>query len=232
METKTYSNLSVVMISKNEEKAISSVITEILSTLPGVEVIVVDGSSDKTAQIAQSSGASVYPEPIPGGYGPALNYAVFKSNREFVATVDADHTYNPSDIAQMMEEIKKGYDIVGGSRLSNGRPQTMPRLNYHANRMVNLVACAVFMRKIHDIHSGLRLYRMSELRNLNWNKPDYGFTVELLLVPLAKRFKVKELPISYRERIGSSQLMKFKSLIATFVSIIRSRFRSNNYNMM
>lgn len=229
MKDARYSGLSVVMISKNEEKAIAAVINEILEVLPGSEVIVVDGSTDRTAQIAERLGALVHKEPQPGGYGPALNHAVFLSKREFVATVDADHTYDPSDIARMMEEIGSEYHIVGGSRISQGKPISMPYLNYFANKVVNLFASAIFLRRIHDVHSGLRLYRMNELKKLNWKKPGYGFTVELLLVPLANKFRVKEIPISYRERIGSSQLMKFRSLYATFESIFRSRFSSSNF---
>lgn len=229
MNSKLYENLSVVMIAKNEEKAINDVVTEIFEVLPGAEVIVVDGSTDKTAQIATQAGAKVFREPETGGYGPALNLAIFLSKRDFVATVDADHTYDPRDIKKMFDKIKDGLDIVGGSRLSNGRPQSMPLLNYVANKAVNILSTLFFFRRIHDIHSGLRLYRMEKIRNLNWKSPDYGFTVEMLLIPIARRLRVVEVPISYRERIGSSHLMKLKSLAATLKSIFRARFRANKY---
>lgn len=209
------------MISRNEEKAISKVVSDIVNELPGVEVIVVDGSSDSTPVLARLAGAIVIPEPG-GGYGPALNKAIFSSKRKFVATVDADDTYVPSDIKRLLETLEKGYDVVGGSRISKSKPQAMPLLNYGANKLFTILASALMFKVLHDIHSGMRVYNANRLREIVWTKPDLGFTVELLIYPAALGWKLKELPIQYRERIGESQLMKLASAKATVVSIGRA----------
>lgn len=218
---KNFTDLSVVMISRNEEKAIAKVITEIQSVLPGSRVIVVDGSSDRTAEIARQHGAIVLEEPG-GGYGPALNFAVLAADTPYIATVDADDTYPPIYIHELLDLVKSGFDIAGGSRISGPRPSTMPWLNFLANKFFSFFASLLLMKKARDIHSGMRVYRREVIRDISWKSPDLGFTVELLLYPIALDKRIIEIPITYRERIGTSQLMKLASASATIKSIYRS----------
>jgi glycosyltransferase involved in cell wall biosynthesis len=222
---KDFSELSVVMISRNEEKAIAKVITEIQSVLPGSRVVVVDGSTDRTAELARRHGAIVIKEPG-GGYGPALNCAVLAADTPFIATVDADDTYPPIHIEQLLDLVKSGFDVAGGSRISGPKPSTMPWLNFLANKFFSFFASLLLMKKARDIHSGMRVYRREIIREISWKSPDLGFTVELLLYPMALGKKIIEIPITYRERIGISQLMKMASARATIKSINRSfRFK-------
>lgn len=217
----TYSDLTVVMISKNEEKAISRVIKEIFTELPGVSVLVVDGSTDETPRLASEAGAKVLREPG-GGYGPALHHAVYSAETPLVGTVDADDTYPPHYFKRMIEEINLGYDLVGGSRITPRRPVTMPYLNYFANMGFSLMSSMLLLKRAQDIHTGMRIYRSSKLQELTFRQKDLGFTVELLLFPLALGWKCKEIPINYRERIGDSQLVKWASAKATVISILRA----------
>src|SRR5271156_2838407 len=87
-----YTDVSVVMITRNEEGAIGKVVDDAFAALPGCEVIVVDGSDDRTPIIAAEHGARVIREPS-GGAAPALLHALCASSRPFVASVDADDTY-------------------------------------------------------------------------------------------------------------------------------------------
>lgn len=221
MEDREFSDLSVVMISRNEELAIGKVVRDLIDELPGVEVIVVDGSDDKTPEIARNCGALVLSEPG-GGYGPALNMAVNASGRKFVATVDADDTYNPKNIKELILLLDRGFDIAGGSRISRGKPHAMPLLNYLANLFFSALASLAVGQKLKDIHSGMRAYRSDIFQTIKWTNPDLGFTVELLLYPVSNRSKTIEIPIDYRERIGKSQLVKLASAKATVVSIWRA----------
>src|ERR1700689_2123035 len=97
METPSdYSDVAVVMITRNEEGAIGKVVDDAFAALPGCEVIVVDGSDDRTPKIAADHGARVMREPS-GGAAPALLCALRASSRPFVASVDADDTY-PAEV--------------------------------------------------------------------------------------------------------------------------------------
>ena len=218
---KDFSDLTIVMIARNEEKAIGKVVSEIIETLSGVKVYVIDGSTDRTAEIAKNMGAEVFQEPG-GGYGPALHSAIQHAKTKYVGTVDADDTYPPEHFKEMLELMDKGYDIVGGSRITPDKPKTMPLFNFAANQAFSLISSAVLFSRTRDIHSGMRVYVTTKIQSLNWATPDLGFTVELLLFPIAMGWRITEIPIGYRERIGNSQLMKIASAKATVVSIGRS----------
>jgi hypothetical protein len=139
-----------------------------------------------------------------------------------VGTVDADDTYPPHYFRQMIDEINSGYDLVGGSRITPRKPATMPYLNYFANMGFSLLASMLLLKRAQDIHTGMRIYRSSKLKELQFVQKDLGFTVELLLFPLALNWKCKEFPINYRERVGDSQLVKWASAKATVISIWRA----------
>jgi len=81
------------MITKNEEKAISKVVSDVRAALPGAEILIVDSSSDRTAEIAERLGARVIRQFPPQGYGPAMDKALRSNGREVVVTLDCDDTY-------------------------------------------------------------------------------------------------------------------------------------------
>ncbi|HEV3187213.1 MAG TPA: glycosyltransferase family 2 protein, partial [Acidimicrobiales bacterium] len=132
MDPQDYDDVSVVMITRNEEGAIAKVVDEARMALPGCDVIVVDGSSDRTPEIAKEHGAKVFVEPA-GGPAPALLFALRASTRPIVVTVDADDTY-PADIfPELVRRVREGDDVVGTNRLGRRPPKAMPLRNWLAN---------------------------------------------------------------------------------------------------
>jgi glycosyltransferase involved in cell wall biosynthesis len=157
-------NLTVAIITRNEEKAIAKVIGDIRRVVPEAEVLVVDSSSDCTAEIAQELGARVVKQFPPRGYGPAMDTALRSAGGKVVVTLDCDDTYPAEDIPLFARLVlKEGYDIVDGSRLK-AKPQAMPWLNYLANFGFALFASLLFLRRVTDLHSGMRAYRKGAAR--------------------------------------------------------------------
>ena len=70
------------MITMNEEAAVAKVITDILAVAPNAEILLVDSSKDKTAEIAESLGARVIKQFPPKGYGPAMDMSVLRNAKE------------------------------------------------------------------------------------------------------------------------------------------------------
>src|SRR5713226_8744349 len=85
--------ITVAMITMNEEGAVGKVIGDIQNVVPDAEILIVDSSSDRTAEIAQALGARVIKQFPPRGYGPAMDRALHASEREVVVTLDCDDTY-------------------------------------------------------------------------------------------------------------------------------------------
>jgi glycosyltransferase involved in cell wall biosynthesis len=217
-------NLTVAMLTRNEEKAIGKVIGDIKRYVPEAEVLVVDSSSDRTAEIAEGLGARVIKQFPPKGYGMAMDTALRSASGKVVVTLDCDDTY-PADMVPELARLvlEEGYDIVDGSRLK-GKPEAMPWLNYLANWGFALFASMLFFRRVTDLHSGMRAYRKELIDQLQYKPRGAALPVELLLRPLKMGKKLKVVYIEYRERVGTSTMRPLESAWWTLKRILRVRF--------
>lgn len=222
-----FHNVCVAMISKNEEGAVAGVIEDIKKHLPGADILIVDSSEDRTAEIAMEHGARVIKQYPPKGYGPAMGRALLSPEKEIIVTQDCDRTYPAEVLPVLVGLIEQGYDLVGTSRLSRGKPAHMPLANYLANKMFNIIASVVFFRRIRDVHSGMRAYRRSLLQSIQWHLNASALPVELILKPMRKKYKVIEIPIDYRPRIGETTLDRWNSTLWTMRRIFGSRFKDD-----
>src|SRR5579859_924324 len=177
-----FGDVSVVMITRNEEAAVAKVVGDALRALPGAEVLVVDGSDDDTPAVARRAGATVIREPG-GGFGPAFHAALLAPRRPIVVTVDADDTYPASAFPRLVELVRQGFDVAGADRLGRRPPPAMPLANWLANRLFSAVGSLRARRRLLDLHSGQRAYRAEVLRRFDWDFKGLAFPVDLLLWP-------------------------------------------------
>jgi glycosyltransferase involved in cell wall biosynthesis len=215
--------MSVAMITMNEELAVGIVIHKIKAVLPEAEIVIVDSSDDKTAEIAESLGARVLRQYPPRGYGNAMMMALAACEGEVIMTLDCDDTY-PVDVLPSFASliIEQGYDLVDGSRLRK-KPKAMPWLNYLANRFFASLASLLFAHPLSDLHSGMRAYRKSMLQALSFEAEGAALPVELLLKPLLRGYKVHVQFIDYRQRIGTSTLRPLSSAWWTLKRMLKLR---------
>jgi glycosyltransferase involved in cell wall biosynthesis len=219
----TSDELTVAMITRNEERAIGKVLKDIRRAVPEAEVVIVDSSTDHTAQIARSYGVRVLRQLPARGYGPAMDLALRSARGKAVVTLDCDDTYPAEVIPRMARLIlDEGYDLVDGSRLQ-GKPRAMPWLNYVANFGFGVFASILFGRRLTDLHSGMRAYRKSMIDRLSYQVSGAALPVELLLRPIKLERRVKVLPIEYRERIGASTMQPLQSAWWTLRRILDVR---------
>ena len=217
--------ISVVMITLNEEKSIKKVVSDIYKIGQGIEIVIVDSSTDKTAEIAKNLGVKVIKQFPPKGYSPAMDLALKSASREIVITLDCDDTYPANQIIPFANKIiDEGYDVVDGDRLDI-RPKNMPLINYIANKFFALIASILFLKKINDLHSGMRAYKKEILDKLPYNPKSVSLPVELILWPIRLKMKVFFQPIEYKDRIGDSKLEPLKAALWTIIRIIRARFK-------
>ena len=200
----TFSDVTVVMGTYNEAAAIGTVLTDIREVTDGAaEVVCVDGSSDRTPEIAREHGATVI-EQEPQGYGVAVREGLLAADRPVVVTTDCDDTYPMEYLPAFLDAINEGYDVVSGDRLYHGA-DAMPALNRYGNAAFALLASALVGERIHDTTTGMRAYRREVIDSIRWTE-NTGLSAELLLRPLLRGYRVREMPIDYRERAGESKL--------------------------
>lgn len=213
--------ITVAMITKNEEAAVGKVIRDIQAAVPGAEILLVDSSADKTAQIAEELGARVIRQFPPKGYGPAMELALKSAAGDVVVTLDCDDTYPVERIRELAEYITSGeYDLVDASRLKN-KPAAMPWINYLANYGFALLASFLMRRRLTDLHSGMRAYHRDLIHECAWQAKGPALPVQLLLLPLAKQKRIKLIFIEYRNRLGESTLDPLPSAWWTLKRIIQ-----------
>ena len=214
--------LTVSMITMNEEGAVAKVIHDIRRVAPDAEVLLVDSSKDRTAEIAQELGCRVIKQFPPQGYGPAMDRAVREAAGDVIITLDCDDTYPVEAIPEMMRLIDEGYDLVNTTRVWR-RPKAMPFANFLANRVFALGARILHGLKTTDVHSGMRAYRKTMIDNVQWIAKGAALPVDMYVIPYRRGYRTVEIPIDYRERIGETTLHRWSSTWWTFRRLWNAR---------
>lgn len=210
---KTMKDISVIIPVYNEEKSIKNAVRMVRKTCPQSELIIVDdGSSDKTAEIARSLKVKLISHSKNSGYGAALKTGFSNAKTKYVAFLDADMTYNPKYIPILLEHAKiEDLDVVWGNRFG-GRFNRMPVIRKIGNRIISIVMLLVTRRCISDCASGERLLKRNVLDKLGVNElpDDLDFITALTKRIVKSGVKYKEIPIDYEEREGDSKLRIFR----------------------
>jgi len=200
----TFGDVSVVMGTYNEEAAIGTVLSDIERVTDGeAEVVCVDGSSDRTPEIAREQGARVI-EQEPRGYGVAVERALREASRPVIVTTDCDDTYPMEQLPEFLDRINAGADIVSGDRLSGGA-SAMPAFNRLGNHAFAALASVLLGRRVRDTTTGMRAYRREVIESIAWTE-NTGLSAELLMRPIARGYDVVEIPIAYDDRLGETTL--------------------------
>ncbi|OYR71395.1 glycosyl transferase family 2 [Halorubrum ezzemoulense] len=200
----TFDDLSVVMGTYNEAEAIGTVLDDIDEVTDGrAEVVCVDGSDDRTPEIAREHGARVI-EQEPQGYGVAVCEAILTPDRPVVVTTDCDDTYPMEALPEFLAEVNDGADVVSGDRLYHGA-EAMPAFNRFGNHAFAAVASLLMGERVHDTTTGMRAYRREVVEEIGWTE-NTGLSAELLIRPLMRGYDVRERPIAYAERLGDTKL--------------------------
>ena len=207
---------SVVMPCLNEEDTIGICIEKakesfIKHNIKGEIIVSDNGSSDKSVEISTRSGARVVHQPL-RGYGNAYIKGIENARGKYVIMGDADNTYDFSEIHKFIEPLRKGADMVMGSRLK-GRIHkgAMPFLHrYIGNPILSGILNLMFKAKVSDSHCGMRSFKREVFDKLRLKTPGMEFASEMVIKAAKARIKIVDIPISYYPREGESKLRTFK----------------------
>lgn len=198
------SDIAVILPALNEEKAIGGVISEIQTIPLDVDIYVVDnGSTDHTAQIADSLGAVVIQAPV-RGKGNAIRYGINYVNHPYVFMLDSDLTYPACYIPDLLSKLQNGYDVAVGERQI--KKENMTALHRIGNNALNLIANALYSRRINDLCSGMWGFHNYVLKDLSLSAPDFTLEADIYTMVNIKGYKLARVPIEYRERVGKGHL--------------------------
>jgi len=217
---------SIIIPALNEEEGIAEVIRRCKKvTGKGDEVIVVDdGSADRTSEVARKSGAIVVRHKKNKGKAFALKTGFKKAKNEVVVTIDADCTYPPEAIPEMMRELESA-DLVVGTRFRRMWPKDLPFHRVAANKFGALFTSVVLGRKVTDVTTGLRAFRKKALEEMPEIKAHgLDFEAELTSRAITNGLKYKEVKIIAEEREGQSTLSFFRHMWLFTKAVLRGKF--------
>lgn len=176
------------------------------------EIIVVDNNStDKTSEIALAANATVLFEPKKG-YGYAclkgMNYIENLANEtNIIVFMDGDYSDYPEDLLALVKPIlEKNIDFVLGSRVNeNCKPGALTPHQRFGNWLATTLMKILFQSRFTDL-GPFRAIKYDILKKLDMRDTTYGWTIEMQLKILRGKWKYEEIPVKYRERIGTSKV--------------------------
>jgi glycosyltransferase involved in cell wall biosynthesis len=229
--------VSIIIPAYNEEGAIGGHLDHLSRVLDGMrtevvaEILVVDdGSSDRTAEVAEAGGARVVRHAVNLGNGAAVKTGMRNAKGDLWVLMDADGQHDPDDLPRLLAGLEKFDMVVGARRRGTGT-------GIHrslANRLYNLFASYVTHKKIEDLTSGYRAMRAAVARRFIYLLPNtFSYPTTLTLAFFRTGHSVLYEPIEAKKRVGKSKIRLFADgtrflliivKIATFFSPFRVFF--------
>ena len=213
----------------NEGSTIAILIKEIHRVLKGRKydysiLVVDDGSRDSTAKVAKNAGAIVLSHPKNYGLAETFRTEVKKALQmggDIIVHIDADRQYLPKEIPNLVEEIKKGYDLVLGSRFM-GKIEEMPLTKKLGNMAFSRVISNITGMRISDAQTGFRAFTRELAENIVIIS-NHTYTQEQIIKAVRQKYRIKEVPIYFARRKDRSRLISspFGYAIRAWISITR-----------
>ncbi len=222
--------VSVVIPAFNEETAVGAVIDRIRQTLeersvPHEILVVDDGSTDATANVARSHGANVVSHPENAGYGRSLKTGIRHAAHDLIAITDADGTYPVERLPDLLA-LADRFDMVVGQRTGPEYSGDFPKkLKRTAFRWLAEFAVG---RRIPDINSGLRVFRRTQVVSFFPHvSSGFSFTTTVTLVYMLSGLFVHYVPIEYRVRQGRTKVRHVRDTLRALQIIVEAILRCN-----
>jgi glycosyltransferase involved in cell wall biosynthesis len=204
--------VSIVMPCLNEKETVEVCVRKALGWLQASgtagEVIVVDnGSSDGSPELAAAAGAHVVHEST-RGYGAALRRGFAEARGEWLVMGDCDDTYDFSQLTPLMRPLAEGYDMSVGNRFAGG---IAPGAMTWSHRYIGTPAISFMLKlftglKVGDSQCGLRAFTRQTLERLDLRTDGMELASEMILKSARRGLRVADIPVPYGERLGEAKL--------------------------
>jgi glycosyltransferase involved in cell wall biosynthesis len=217
--------ISVIIPVFNEYESIAKVLDAIPKSLVEEIIVVDNGSTDGSDNVARRHGATVLKE-SERGYGSAclkgISYLMESGHPQILVFLDGDFSDYPEDMVLLIDKIREGYDFVLGSRVL-GVKMGMGRLSSHSilgNKLAGFFLRWLFGGNFTDL-GPFRAIRFEKLLQLKMADRNFGWTMEMQIKAVRHNLKIIEIPVHYRERFGGTSKVTgtFKGSLKAFTKI-------------
>lgn len=222
--------MSVIIPCLNEETAVASCVNSARKAIESfgykAEILVVDnGSTDRTIELAAQAGATVV-RCSKQGYGAALSFGVAHSKGNILLFGDGDGSYDFGIAPEFLRPLEKGYDMVLGSRFNSlsPTPKAMPFLHrWLGNPLFTVAINRLYGASFRDVQCGLRSFCRSAFERLSLSADGFEYAVEIVLEAAQQELSVAQIPIIYyaTDPVRESKVRTFRDGFRVFGMILR-----------
>ena len=198
--------VELIIPAYNEEDAIGEVVREVPREVVSRVIVVDNASTDGTGRAAREAGAEVVREKR-RGYGSACLAGVCAlKDAEVVVFLDGDRSDDPREIQLLIDPILEGRaDFVIGSRIGRMERGALTPQQLAGNRIATTLIKLLYGVRLADLGS-FRALRREALESLGMSNLSYGWPVEMVVKAAKRGYRIAEVPITYRRRIGESKV--------------------------
>jgi glycosyltransferase involved in cell wall biosynthesis len=227
--------LSIIVPAYNESAFIREILSRVdRQELPGIEkeiIVVDDGSTDGTAELLRqeaAAGRRVLFHEVNRGKGAAIRTGLAATSGDIILIQDADLEYSPRDYPVLLQPILDGdADVVYGTRFKGGGGAQRVLYFWHSvgNRMLTTMSNMLSDLNLTDMETCYKVFRAEVIKGIDLRSERFGFEPEITMKVARKRWRVYEVPISYRGRTyEEGKKIGFKDGVSAFWVMLRARF--------
>ena len=218
---------AVIIPAHNEEQSIGKVVRDIPEDI--AEVVVVNNcSSDKTVEVARAAGATVLNENVLGYGAACLKGIRYLMDKEFdiVVFLDGDYSDYPEELTLLVNPIiDDDYDFVLGSRVLGQREKGALPVQSRIGSIIAGFLVKLFWKTKYTDLGPFRAIKFHKLVGLKMKDKWFGWTIEMQIKAAKKKYKILEVPVSYRKRIGKSKVTgTIKGSVMASIIILKTIF--------
>jgi hypothetical protein len=216
-------SITVVIPCLNEEQGVERILRQMPEFVD--EVIVVDnGSTDRSAEVARSFGAQVIQEEV-RGYGRAYRKGFASARGDLIITLDGDHSYPVDALSYLLEAfLHLEVDFLNASRFPVRDRRAMSFKHKVGNLILSLAMSVLYFQWVRDSQSGMWVFRRSILERMKLTADGMAFSEEIKIEALKDpRIRFGEISIMYSSRVGETKLHAWRDGLQNLWFLLKKR---------
>ncbi len=221
--------ISVVIPAYQEAENLKDILPklkqELASTGLPTEILIIDTMTemDDTKAVCEANGCRYVPRTGGNNYGDAIRTGFSSAQFSYTIVMDGDGSHDPKYIHSFIEEIRKEFDLIIGSRYTKGGDTQNPFILKAMSFILNQTYRIVFGIKAKDISDSYRLYRTEQIQALSLSCSNFDIVEEILikLVLTKKDYRIKEVPIYFEERKAGTSKRNLGKFILSYIATMR-----------
>lgn len=217
-------SITVIIPCLNEEQGIEKVL-RLLPEFVDQTIVVDNGSTDRTSDVARSLGAEVIREDV-RGYGRAYKRGFASATGDIIVTLDGDHSYPADALAYLLEAfLHLDVDFLNASRFPVRDRHAMSFKHKFGNLVLSLAMSILYFRWVRDSQSGMWVFRRSILEHMRLVSDGMAFSEEIKIEALkSSRIRFTEISIQYTSRLGEIKLNPWRDGFHNLWFLLKKRF--------